>query len=124
MAAVELFRNRGTKTTRQIAEELGVSPQLLYNWDERLKNGESLERRPPGPPPKDKVELERARNRANIVVAKAAARLTADPRQINLDIPGIEAAPPQSDLAMKYALLVQENAMLKRMLQAVMGPSN
>lgn len=124
-AAVEMFLNRGKRSARDVANELGVSQQILYNWAKRLEEGDSLDGRRPGPPPRNKAAIERASKRANIVVAKAAqakaAQIVRRPqKEISIEI----QSGPRVPTFEEWVSLRNENAMLKRMLAAAVDTSN
>jgi hypothetical protein len=121
-AAVDLFLNRGDRTAKSVAAEVGISEQMLYNYAARVKAGESLETRRPGPPPKNKAHVERARKAkakespgSSIVIAKA----NNSPKQIALDIP-LHPPTQARDLFVENALLRDEVSRLKRALQAAL----
>jgi transposase-like protein len=127
LSIVEEFLNPGERTKRQIAEEAGVTPSLIYNWAQRVQNGESLEPRQPGPPPKNKGTLERAKARASIVLAsQAASRAPAKAKAAPAPAPApapvqlhIEAMLPQ-DVRIEIAFLREENERLRLALEALL----
>lgn len=123
LAIVEGFKNRGDQTSREYAEQFGLSPSLIYNWAKRVEEGESLDPRPPGPSPKNKGKIERAQERAHIVLSSkqpAPVKATKSPApQLQLEL---EDVPPQlraqMAMQMKIALLEEENERLRAALAA------
>jgi transposase-like protein len=124
LAAVQAFENRGERTTRSVAEELGVSPQLIYNWKKRIEDGESLERKTPGPAPKNKGVLERARALAHAELSRA--QKPAAPQEINIKkaaVPTTATGDVQNEIAVlrrKNARLREKNELLRRMVLAIL----
>jgi len=78
--AVQLMRNRGTRTVGEIAAELDLSPSLLHRWNAALAPEDGSEE-PNGRPAED-VEALRRRLRQveqeNALLKKAAALFAKD----------------------------------------------
>ena len=78
--AVQLMRNRGTRTVGEIAAELDLSPSLLHRWNAVLAQEDGSEE--PYAKPAEDVEALRRRLRQveqeNALLKKAAALFAKD----------------------------------------------
>jgi transposase len=80
--AVRMMRNRGSRTVTQVADDLGVRPNVLYRWSAKLDNEAVAKRNDKGETLEDenrrlRKEVERLRME-KAILKKAAAFFARD----------------------------------------------
>lgn len=103
-AMVEQYFSRGERPGREVAAELGVPPQLIYNWKKKIDNGEPLTPDDVGQEPALEAKIDRAMSRAKVALTE---RMPKEPPKEYL----FEEKPAPSTL--EVSLLRQENARLQ-----------
>lgn len=104
LALIRAFANRGKVSAEEFARKNEVSVQMLYTWKGLHEKGESLAPKRFGP-----------KNKAHTLVVTTPQESSLPPRheiQLNRSL----------SLEIRCALLEEENARLKRMVEVSIGP--
>jgi transposase-like protein len=118
-AMVHAFMNRGNKSTREAAAELGVSPQLLYSWQKLIDDGEPLMGEEGAEPIDDRLARAKERAKHTIIAHVEQAKTSGANEEILFNGASQNPLLEIAVLRSENTSLRVENDRLKKTVQAL-----